>query len=262
MTHCKALLIDIDGVLSVSWKALPGAVDAVNRLRALGVPMRFLTNTTSRTRRVLHETLTQSGFELVPSEILSAAVATATYLRTVYSGAHCFVLSNGDVVEEFKGITLVGPTEPADVVVLGGAGVEFSFDALNGVFRQLQGGARLIAMHRNLYWQTGDRLTLDTGAFLPGLERAAGVQATMIGKPAPEFYKAALEDLNLPASKHIVMVGDDIEADIRGARNIGLGAVLVRTGKFRQADLDAATVRPDAVIDSICDLEAWLRQMK
>ena len=56
------------------------------------------------------------------------------------------------------------------------------------------------------------------------------------------------------------MVGDDIDADIRGADNIGLSAVLVRTGKFRQADLDASSVTPDAVIDSICDLEAWLRQ--
>ena len=262
MTHCKALLIDIDGVLTVSWRALPGAVEAIRELRALGVPMRFLTNTTSRTRRVLSETLTRAGIEIPPAEIMSAAVATATYVRTVYPGARCFVLTNGEVTEEFAGINLVGPTESADVVVLGGAGVEYSHDALNGVFRQLQEGARLVAMHRNLYWQTGNRLTLDTGAYLAGLEMASGTQATVIGKPAPEFFKAALEDLNLPASPSVVMVGDDLEADIAGAKGIGLTSLLVRTGKFRQADYDRATVKPDAVIDSIHDLPVWLRQMK
>lgn len=262
MTHCKALLIDIDGVLTVSWRALPGAVEAVHELRALGLPMRFLTNTTSRTRRVLSETLTRAGIDIPPAEIMSAAVATATYVRTVYPGARCFVLTNGEVTEEFAGINLVGPTEAADVVVMGGAGVEYSHDALNGVFRQLQEGAQLVSMHRNLYWQTGNRLTLDTGAYLTGLEMAAGAKVTVIGKPAPEFFKAALEDLNLPATPAIVMVGDDLEADIAGAKGIGLTSLLVRTGKFRQADYDRATVKPDAVIDSISDLPAWLAQHK
>ena len=54
------------------------------------------------------------------------------------------------------------------------------------------------------------------------------------------------------------MVGDDVEADIGGAKAIGMRGVLVRTGKFRPAALEEAEPQPDAVVDSIADLPAYL----
>jgi HAD superfamily hydrolase (TIGR01458 family) len=254
----RGLLLDIDGVLTVSWRPLPGATGAVAALRAAGCELRFVTNTTSRSRRVLSETLAKAGFDITAKEILTAAAATGAYLRRVHPGERCFVLTSGDVTVDLEGVAITGPGEPADLVVIGGAGVEFAYDALNHAFHLLQQGAPLVAMHRNLYWQTGDRHTLDSGAYILGLEKAAGARAVVIGKPARAFYDAALAELGLPAER-VVMVGDDIEADVQGAKDAGLAGVLVRTGKFRQADLDRSGVVPDAVLDSITDLPGWLR---
>jgi len=253
----QGVLLDIDGVLTVSWRPLPGAVDAVAQLRAAGCQLRFLTNTTSRTRRVLSDTLARAGFDVAPAEILTAAAATAAYLRRTYPDARCFLLTSGEVGSEFDGIELTGAGEPADVVVIGGAGVEFSHDALNHAFRLLQDGAPLVAMHRNFYWQTRDKLTLDAGAYIVGLEKASGSRATVIGKPARTFYEQALAELGVAADR-TVMVGDDLEADVRGAKDAGIAGVLVRTGKFRAAELERSGVAPDAVIDSIAALPAWL----
>ena len=254
----QAVLLDIDGVLTVSWRALSGAVDAVAALRAAGYRLRFVTNTTSRTREVLSETLAEAGFDIGAGEIFTAAVATAAYLRQAHPGARCFLLTSGDIGPDFEGIELAGPGEPADLVVIGGAGIEFGYDALNHALRLLQKGVPLVAMHRNLYWQTRDGLSLDSGPYILGLEQAAGVHATVIGKPARAFYEQVLADLGASATG-TVMVGDDIEADVRGAKEAGIAGVLVRTGKFRQTDLERAPVVPDAVLESVAALPAWLR---
>ena len=257
----QAVLLDIDGVLTVSWRALSGAIDAVFQLRAAGYCLRFVTNTTSRTRQVLSETLAEAGFDIEPGEILTAAAATAAYLRHAHPGARCFLLTSGEIGPDFQGIALAEPVEPADVVVIGGAGIEFGYDSLNHALRLLQKGAPLVAMHRNLYWQTRDGLSLDAGPYIVGLEQASGVHATVIGKPARAFYEQALVDLGVPAGS-TVMVGDDIEADVRGARDAGIAGVLVRTGKFRQTDLEHPAVVPDAVLDSVAALPGWLKTMQ
>jgi HAD superfamily hydrolase (TIGR01458 family) len=257
MTEQQGILLDIDGVLTVSWRALPGAVDAVARLRAAGHRLRFVTNTTSRTREVLSETLVRAGFDITAREILTAATATADYLRRTYPGKRCFLLTSGEVGSDFAGIDVASPGDPADVVVIGGAGNEFSHDSLDHAFQLLQQGAPLVAMHRNLFWRRGNRLTLDSGGYILGLEKASGVQATVVGKPARSFYELALSALGRSASQ-AVMVGDDIEADIQGAKDAGLTAVLLRTGKFRVADLARSPTLPDAVLDSIVELPGWL----
>lgn len=256
MTYA-AVLLDIDGVLTVSWRALPGAVESVAKLRSAGYRLRFVTNTTSRPRAVLSEILAEAGFDIVPDEIFTAAVATAQYLRRAHAGARCFLLTSGDLGADLEGIDLVGPGESADVVVIGGAGIEFGYDSLNHALRLLQKGVPLVAMHRNLYWQTRDGLSLDSGPYILGLEQASGVHATVIGKPARAFYEQTLTELKVSAAS-TVMIGDDIEADVGGAKRAGIAGVLVRTGKFRETDLAHPAVVPDAVLDSISALPDWL----
>jgi ribonucleotide monophosphatase NagD (HAD superfamily) len=92
-----------------------------------------------------------------------------------------------------------------------------------------------------------------------GLEYAAGVEAEVVGKPTRSYFDAALADLGAEAAD-AVMVGDDIEADVGGAKSAGLRAVLVRTGKFREESLAGAEPQPDAVVDSIADVPALLRE--
>ncbi len=114
-------------------------------------------------------------------------------------------------------------------------------------------------MHKGKWWQTSRGPLVDSGLFTAGLEYAADVEATVLGKPSAAFFAAALDALDAEPSL-TWMVGDDIEADIAGARAFGMRTALVRTGKFRPEALDEASVVPDAVLSSVAQLPAWLEQ--
>lgn len=108
-----AALIDIDGVLTVDWQPLPGTVAAMERLRAAGLPLALVTNTTSRTRARIAAKLAGAGFPIGEDDILTAPSVTAAYLREHYPGARCALLNSGDVREDLAGVTLVDVGEGA-----------------------------------------------------------------------------------------------------------------------------------------------------
>ena len=244
--------LDIDGVLAISWEPLPGAITAMRRLREEGVPFRLITNTTTKTRHDLGETLRGAGFDVADEEIVTAVVATATYLRSAHPGARVHVLSDGDARDDLEGVELVG-VEDAEVIVLGGASDDFTYEAMNRIFRRLMDGASLVGMHRNLFWRTSEGWELDAGAYLSGLEQAAGVEATICGKPDAAYFGAALQDLGVRADR-AAMVGDDIVNDILGAQRAGLTGILVRTGKYRSGDGSTPDGDADEVVDSLADV--------
>ena len=100
---------------------------------------------------------------------------------------------------------------------------------------------------------------LDSGAFVAGLEYATGIEATVLGKPSPAYFAAALD--TLAAEPELTwLVTDDIDADVRGAQLFGMRTALVRTGKFRPEDLDASAVVPDVVVSSVAQFPDWLGQ--
>jgi HAD superfamily hydrolase (TIGR01458 family) len=261
MTRIRGVLIDIDGVLTVSWKPLAGAIAALDRLRAFGLPLALVTNTTSRTRASIAAALAGAGFPVTAGDILTAPAIAATYLGEHHPGAQCLLLNSGDIDADLPGVALAHEDDPAvDVVLVGGAGPEFSYQAVNAAFGHLQRGARLVAMHRGLYWRTSEGLQLDSGAFLAGLEQAAGITAEVVGKPAAAFFAAALAHLGADATSTL-MVGDDIEIDVLAAQRHGLTGVLVKTGKYLPRALDNASGTPDHVLDSFADLPALLDQL-
>jgi HAD superfamily hydrolase (TIGR01458 family) len=262
MRRIRAVLIDIDGVLTVSWKPLPGAVAALQRLRGDGYPVALVTNTTSRSRTLIARALAGAGFPVTAGDILTAPVIAAAYLCEHYPGARCLLLNSGDIGEDLAGLTVTRGSDPApaDVVLLGGAGPEFSYQALNEAFGHLQRGARLVAMHRGLYWRTSEGLQLDTGAFLAGLEQAAGTEADVVGKPAAAFFAAALAHLDAGPA-HTMMIGDDIETDVLAAQRHGLTGVLVKTGKYLPRTHHNASGTPDYVLGSFADLPALLEKL-
>ncbi|MFF2509422.1 HAD-IIA family hydrolase [Streptomyces sp. NPDC058067] len=272
----RAVLIDIDGVLTVSWEPLPGAVEAMERLRAADLPLALVTNTTSGTRESICARLTGAGFPVTVDDILTAPAVTAAYLRENHPGARCLLLNSGDITADLAGVTLVDTdtdtdtdTEPdadtdtdtdVDVVVVGGAGEEFGYAALNRIFHHLQRGAHLVAMQRNLYWRTAAGLDLDTGAFLLGLERAARVEATITGKPSEAFFAAALAHLGADPSTTL-MIGDDIESDVLAAQRSGVTGALVKTGKYLPETHRSAGGTPDHVLDSFASLPDLLERL-
>ena len=100
MDEIEGVLLDIDGVLAVSWEPLPGAIDTIGWLRSHGVPFRLITNTTTKTRAELARTLRDAGFDVRDDELITAVAATAQYLRANHPNARCFLLSDGDADAE------------------------------------------------------------------------------------------------------------------------------------------------------------------
>jgi HAD superfamily hydrolase (TIGR01458 family) len=254
-----AILLDVDGVLHVSGKAIPGAAEAVRELRRAGHRLRFVTNNTSRPRGALAEELRRCGIELGDEELQTTAAAAAHAL----AGRRVLALVMAALVADLDGMELVG--DGAEAVLLGGAdeteetGRVFSYMNLARAFGELELGAELYCLHKNRWWQTSRGPQLDSGAFVAGLEFAAGVEATVLGKPSPAYFEAALEALDAEPGL-TWMVGDDLDSDVAGAQRYGLKTVLVRTGKFRPDEVDRSTVVPDAVISSVAYLPEWLEQ--
>jgi HAD superfamily hydrolase (TIGR01458 family) len=194
------------------------------------------------------------GFPVESHEILSTPAAACVYLRQRQPRS-CYFLVSEAVKDEFQEFA-TSKTSP-DVVVIGDIGRNWSYDLVNQIFQMVMAGADLLALHKGKYWQTQEGLRVDIGAFVAGLEYVTGVDATVIGKPSPAFFQAAVHELNRP-KEEIVMVGDDIDADVGGAQQCGIRGILVRTGKYRQDSVAASSIVPDGTLDSIAQLVQYL----
>ncbi len=246
----EAFVLDVDGVLVDRDQPIPGAARTLARLADTGIPYRMLTNTTSVSRRRLAEDLIEAGFSVTPEQIFCPPRAAGEFLRAETLSA--FLLVQEAALEDFHGVEQC--QTGADAVVVGDLDQGWTFDVLNHAFRLLYEGGRLVGLGRSRYWKAPGGLQLDAGPFVAALEYAAGVEGLIFGKPEPAIFQAVIADLGLPAER-IAMIGDDIRSDVRAAMDVGMKGALVRTGKFREADLRQG-IEPDAVLDSVCNIVA------
>lgn len=246
----KALLIDIDGTLLFRGEAIAGANRALQEAAQAGLAVRLLTNISAQLPHRIAADLRAGGIDVAEGDIQTAGMACGAYIRR-HPGASCHLLVPDAMAGLFEGIPR--DSDRPDFVVIGDVAERFDYDLLNGVFRMLRDGAQLVVPHRNLYWFDGPGPPrLDAGAFILGLEAAAGQTAVVTGKPSAVFFQAALDALGVAADEALV-VGDDLLTDIAGARASGLASVLVRTGKGGTPGTPGAAV-PDAELQSIADL--------
>ena len=246
----SAVLIDLDGVLYVEEEPIDGAVEAVKRLRAQGLAMRFVTNTTAHSRDRTIAKLGRLGFSVAERELVTPAALALRYCRQRGHQRVALVM-NEEVKRDFAALEESG--EHPQAVIIGDLGPAFGYDVLNHAFRCVMDGAELIALQKNRYWLRADGLSLDVGPFVAAIEYATSAEAYVVGKPSRGFFEQVLQDLGLDATE-AAMVGDDIESDIEGALRAGLRAILVRTGKYREEHVRELGIHPTAVIDSIANL--------
>lgn len=225
----QAVLLDIGGVLLDGEAPLPGAAEALDRLRAAGLPFLLLTNTTRTARAALLERLAAAGLVVEPEALLTPAILAREWL--VHEGRRPLLLIHLGLRADFSGVDESAP----DAVVVGDAGEGFTYAALNAAFRLLMEGAPLVSLSGSRYFREGGELFLDAGPFVRLLEEAAGCRALSLGKPGAAFFRHAVARLGVPAEA-VVMIGDDVQSDVLGARAAGLQAMLVRTGKYRPGD--------------------------
>lgn len=250
----KGLLFDLDGVLYVGSNVIDGAVEAVNKIRESGLPCRFITNTSTLPLASLHQKINALGFSISTDEIISAPQATLLYLKNE-PAAVCYLLLADDVKKDF--FDFPQSDTQANYVIVGDIGKAWSYPLLNKVFNCLMQGAKLIAIHKNRFWQTEEGLQMDIGGFIEGLEYASGAKAMIMGKPSANFFQIALDDMGLK-SEEVAIIGDDIDVDVGGGQQVGLMGILVKTGKYRQLYTDSSSITPDLILNSIKELPELL----
>jgi HAD superfamily hydrolase (TIGR01458 family) len=273
------LLLDLDGVIVLAGQPVPGAPEAVRELTRRGVPFRIVTNTSLVSRATLSKWSERLGAPVPANRFQSALSVAAAFTARRYGGQPLFVLASDDALTEFAGQRLLSveeaalPGVTAAAVVVGDSPESATWVNLNLAFRLLRNGADLIGMHKNRWWITPEGPTLDSGAFVAGLEFASGVKARIVGKPAPPFFTTAAADLarDIRAGRHaplrradVAMVGDDVWTDALAARRAGLRGIVVLSGKHGRAELERAAAQhrgggsPDAVAASLADVVAAL----
>jgi HAD superfamily hydrolase (TIGR01450 family) len=270
----RGLILDADGVLVRKGRSLPGAMPALQRLTAHGIPYRIVTNFSTAHRDTLAARFSEGGLTLEPEHIITAASAAAAYTASAYPGRPLLVLAAPDAMREFAGQQVLSPAGAAAhrdgvaAVVMGDVGDELTFGDLDLAFRLARGGAELLAMHRNPWWLTERGVTLDAGAVVAGLEYALGRPARVLGKPSQVVFRQAAAGIagdlglrRLPRSA-IAMVGDDLRSDLAPARRLGMRTVLVLTGKTAGSEVAAAVasarLAPDVVAPSVAEVVAAL----
>lgn len=277
LSGVRALLLDLDGVIVLAEKPVPGAPEAIATLLRRRVPFRIVTNTSLVSRATLSRWSGRLGAEIPPDRFQSALSVSAAYTARRFPGQPLFVLTSDDARSEFAGQHLLSDEEAsardarAAAVVVGDAPEAATWQNMNRAFRLIRNGAELIGMHKNRWWLTPDGPTIDSGSYVAGLEFAAGVRARILGKPAREFFAEAAAALGAEVRatggdrllrRDIAMVGDDLDTDVRAAQRAGLRGVFVLSGKHTKDDLAAEprTRRPppELVAESLAKVVAAL----
>ncbi|CAL1538990.1 unnamed protein product, partial [Lymnaea stagnalis] len=246
----KAVILDITGVLKESGPnggtAVEGSIDALNRLYASGLTVRFCTNETTVTRNTLARQLRSLGFTIDEEKVFPPIPAMCKILEENKLRPHLLV--HPDALSDFGHIDVKDP----NCVIIGDATDQFTYENMNKAFQCLKGleKPKLFALGKGKYYQEEGQLILDVGPFMKALEYATGVTAEIVGKPSSFFFNAVLRDMGTTA-RETVMVGDDIVSDIGGAQSCGMIGVLVRTGKFRPQDENHPDVKPDIIVDNL-----------
>ena len=245
------VLLDLAGVLYIGSTPLAGAHEAMQKLHQAKLPTRYLTNTTRSTSRAMFERLSGMGLPIPAGSLYTAPLAARRYIES--HGLSPYLLVHPNLKPDFPGMG----EGPHDAVLVGDAGEGFTYAHLNYAFRLLLEGAPLLAMGNNRYFKESDGFSLDVGPFVAALEYAAATQAKVLGKPAPEFFHAAAADLGCEASD-VVMVGDDVAADVIGGVAAGLQGVLVQTGKYRPGDENQLESTNATVVPDVAAAIGWI----
>ncbi|KAM6186231.1 phospholysine phosphohistidine inorganic pyrophosphate phosphatase [Rhynchocyon petersi] len=255
----RGVLLDISGVLydggAGGGMPIAGSVDAVARLKRSRLKVRFCTNESQKSRRKLVELLQRLGFDICEDEVTAPAPAACQVLRA--RGLRPHLLVHDGLRSEFHQIDTSNP----NCVVMADAAEGFSFDNMNKAFRVLMELETpvLISLGNGRYYKETSGLMLDVGGYMKALEYACGIEAEVVGKPSPEYFKLALQELGVDAHQ-AVMIGDDIVGDVGGAQRCGMRALQVRTGKFRPSDEHHPEVQADGYVDNLAEAVDLLLQ--
>ena len=247
----NGLLIDLEGVLYSDNNLIPGSIEIVKELKKQGLKLRFLTNTTTAPRKIILEKLLNYGFDIEEKEIFTPIIATKNYLRD-NAVKKISLVTNIEIIEEFKEYEIT--QKDPEAIIMGDIYKNFNWEILDRIFKLVYiNNAALIALHQNKYCMREGQVSLDLGPFVRAVEYASNKKSILMGKPEKNFFDLVIKDMEI-SKDAVLMIGDDIISDIKGAKDFNIKAIQVKTGKFQKEDCSDKFTQPDLRIDSIINL--------
>lgn len=247
----KLFLFDLDGVFyrGKESRVKIGGTRAIEALRAHGRKLYVLTNNSTDAAETVHQRLMEFDIPVKREEVLTSAQMVAEYLRDRKGGVRYFLVGEGGLDLEMKrcGHTRVDGDE-ADYVVIGlDRGV--TYDLLDRAARLARGGAGIVATHDSALYMYKTGPAMAAGPLVRAIEYASGKRATVVGKPSPLMFRIALERAGCK-KEEAVMLGDQVDTDIRGAVRAGIDPILVTSG----VDTDAGGYRLLAKLSNVDEI--------
>jgi HAD superfamily hydrolase (TIGR01450 family) len=258
-----AVVFDVDGTLLHAGdpggvrgaRPVPGAIEAVARVRASGRRILLFTNGTGRPPVDYAADLRSVGLELADDEFMNPAVVAARYIARTHPGERVLVLGGEGVLAPLDALGVETVAADADLVLVGWDDV-LTYAQLQAACEAVWAGAPLLATSTAPVFSVAGRVAAGwSGAVVAGIEHTTGARALTLGKPSPIALEEMCRAVGTPADRTLV-VGDDLDLEIEMARVGGARTALVLTGISSAADVDARSreLRPDAVLPAVSHL--------
>jgi len=252
---CKGFIFDLDGTLYLGDHLLPGAAEALRRLRAAGKKIAFVSNKPIGTRQEYAEKLNRLGIPCALDEVINSSLVLARYLEKHHPGARCFPVAEPPVIDDLTahGLHISEDPQQIDVVVVS-FDRTFDYRKLEIAYRAALHGAALVATNPDRTCPMPGYDLPDAACMIAAIEACTQRKVgPIVGKPSAIMLQEALDILGLQAQE-CAMVGDRPETDMLMARNAGLAAVLVLSGITTRQDLDNLPVQPDIVLEGVSEI--------
>jgi NagD protein len=255
-------LIDMDGVIYRENQLIPGAVDFVAALTATGTPFLFLTNNSAPTPQDLAVRLSHLGIQgLSARHFYTSAINTAEFLSETHPNCTVFVVGDGGLVTALQEQKIANDAINPDYVVVGEGA--FTAERLTKAHELIDQGARLLATNPDNWCPVSSEKTRPgAGSVAAFLEASTGRRAYYLGKPNGYMFHRAcrkLAGVSLSQPGSVVMIGDTMETDIRGAVEAGLNSYLVLTGSTQIEDVGDYVYQPTRILQSVAELVEELK---
>ncbi|MDD5172028.1 MAG: HAD-IIA family hydrolase [Candidatus ainarchaeum sp.] len=247
----KTAIFDLDGTLFVGKTVVPGAAEALERLRLAGIKVFFLTNAGTRTREGVAHKLTNMGLQAVEEEVYCGSYLVAKYIAANFPRKKAFIVGEPGMAEELKAAD-VPVAEHADIVAVC-LDRHLTYEKLAKAHRLLKKGAEFIASNKDHTFPTEHGSMPGAGSIVAALEFSSKKTAHVIGKPNPFAFEIMKKELGLN-EEETVMVGDRLDTDVMFAKNAGIKSALVLTGISKKEEIKEKRITPDFVFPSVAEL--------
>jgi len=233
LAEARGFVFDLDGCVWTGEMLVPGAADVLALLREQGRGVSFLTNNSRARSGTLQAKLERLGVTAATHEVLTPLEILGEVIAARFGVSPVLAIGGPEleqaVLDGGHRLVPVDRFREATVVVVGND-FALSYERLTAAARAVAGGAAFLTPNID------PRLPLEDGDFLPGcgaiaeaVATAAGARPIVIGKPEPPLFELALKRMGVTETE-AVMVGDSVDSDVRGARRIGMTAVLFAPG--------------------------------